>query len=418
MFDITAVGSTRDFGSDIRIGITRFVLVDTRLHYSRTMADLIVKMKKELKGILEDIKELTLNLESEDDETKKIEIQGKIDAAETSRTQLKTRLVEAIEIDCLSSKDEEGAPTVDSKSVALPSTSSDDVITFRERSHAACSNVNLRIKQPKEYKNGEDFSTFCYRFKIFVEANKTSKSDYSNVLLSCVDDITLQKLMPVIENLTDCERRDIRVLLDTCRETLYPKSEMRALRQQLTSAKIVQTGEEEVEEFAARIRSIVNRAGYTTEADKSEACLNAFLNGLNAELADKLYAAPDVENSFEIAVSTARKLEKMRKVRASPAITEPDILSSVFRVSESRGSRDQQQNRSHTERSQEQQDLLSQASNYGRQERSSAHQPRHTNSGQQGTSEKKVRPENRTCFRCGVKGHIARYCRAAEPLNS
>ena len=45
-----------------------------------------------------------------------------------------------------------------------------------------------------------------------------------------------------------------------------------------------------------------------TESDKSEACLNAFLNGLNADLADKLYAAPDVENSFEVAVS--RKDEK------------------------------------------------------------------------------------------------------------
>ena len=184
-----------------------------------------------------------------------------------------------------------------------------------------------------------------------------------------------------------------------------------------TSAKIVQTGEEEVEEFAARIRSIVNRAGYTTEADKSEACLNAFLNGLNAELADKLYAAPDVENSFEVAVSTARKLEKMRKVRASPATPEPDILSSVLRVSESRGSRDQQQNRSHTERSQEQQDLLSQASNYGRQGQRSGYQPRHNNSSQRGASERRVRPETRTCYRCGVKGHIARSCRASEPLN-
>ena len=380
--------------------------------------DSIASLKKELRGILEDIREHKVNLDqSENDENKKTEIQGKIDAAETAKTQLKTRLLEAIETDCLSSKDEEIAPTVDTKSDAAPSTSNGDIVTSRERSHAACFNTNLRIKQPKEYKNGEDFSTFCYRFKIFVEANKTSKSDYSNALLSCVDDITLQKLAPVIDNLTDGERRDIKILLDTCRETLYPKSEMRALRQQLTSAKIVQTGEEEVEEFAARIRSIVNRAGYTTEADKSEACLNAFLNGLNAELADKLYAAPDVENSFEVAVSTARKLEKMRKVRASPATPEPDILSSVFRVREPRGSRDQQQNRSHTERSQEQQDLLSQASNYGRQGQRSGYQSRHNNSSQRGAPERRVRPETRTCYRCGVKGHIARSCRATEPLN-
>ena len=49
---------------------------------------------------------------------------------------------------------------------------------------------------------------------------------------------------------------------------------MRALQQQLTSGKVVQTGEEEVEQIAAKIRSLVNTAGYATEADKSEACLN------------------------------------------------------------------------------------------------------------------------------------------------
>ena len=376
-------------------------------------------MKEELKGINEDINNLRLSLDSEDDTDKKTEIQERINEAETARSLLKTKLVDAIETDCLSNKDAGTTATepllLDSKSTALPSTFSGEIL--RDRSHTACSSSNLRIKQPKEYKNGEDFSTFCYRFKIFVEANKTSNSDYSNALLSCVDDITLQKLMPVVENLTDGERRNIKLLLDTCREALYPRSEMRALRQQLTSAKIVQSGEEEVEAFAARIRNIVNRAGYTTEAEKSEACLNAFLNGLNAELADKLYAAPDVENSFEVAVSTARKLEKMRKVRAPPATPETDILSSVFRVSQARGSRDQHLNQNHTDRSPEQRDLLSQVSNYGRQGRSSTHQPRPANSSQAGRSERRVRTETRTCYRCGVKGHIARFCRAAEPLN-
>ena len=203
----------------------------------------IARMKEELKGINEDINNLRLSLDSEDDTDKKTEIQERINEAETARSLLKTKLVDAIETDCLSNKDAGTTATepllLDSKSTALPSTFSGEIL--RDRSHTACSSSNLRIKQPKEYKNGEDFSTFCYRFKIFVEANKTSNSDYSNALLSCVDDITLQKLMPVVENLTDGERRNIKLLLDTCREALYPRSEMRALRQQLTSAKIVQS---------------------------------------------------------------------------------------------------------------------------------------------------------------------------------
>ena len=97
--------------------------------------------------------------------------------------------------------------------------------------------------------------------------------------MSCVDDITLQKLMPIIDNLTNSERLDLKTLLEKCKETLYPKSEVRALRQQLTSARIMQEDGRDVEQFAANIRGVVNRAGYTSEAEKSEACLNAFLNG-------------------------------------------------------------------------------------------------------------------------------------------
>ena len=388
----------------------------------------ITDMKDELRGILEQIENLTVSLQNEGEDEKKTEIQGLIDTAETARKQIGEELVKVFETDCLSKEEKAATSTskpedqdvVEIQSAAQPSSSTNsDAVTIVDRSHTACGS-NLRIKQPKEYKNGEDFSTYSYRFRIFVEANRTKKSDYSNALLSCVDDITLQKLMPVIENLTDRERQDIRTLLERCRETLYPKSEMRALRQQLTSAKIIQ-GEGEVEEFAARIRSIVNRAGYTTESDKSEACLNAFLNGLNDDLADKLYAAPDVENSFEVAVSTARKLEKMRKVRAAPATPEQETLSSVFRVaqhSDSRGSRDQHERQHRNiERSNEQQQVLSHVSNYDRQRNNSEPGSLPSNSNPQGRAGRRVRTETRSCYRCGVTGHIARFCRSTNPLN-
>ena len=102
-----------------------------------------------------------------------------------------------------------------------------------------------------------------------------------------------------------------------------------------------------MEAFAARIRSVVNKAGYNTEEEKSESYLNAFLNGLNSDLVDKLYAAPDVEDNFEVAVSTARKLEKMQSLRKATTSTEADNTAHVFRVSEPpRGSRVQSQGRS------------------------------------------------------------------------
>ena len=231
----------------------------------------------------------------------------------------------------------------------------------------------VRLKQPKEYKTREDFSTFCYRLRIFLECNKTNSKYYVNVLLSCVDDITLQKLMPIIDNLTNSERLDLKTPLDTCKETLYPKSEVRALRQQLTSARIMQEDGRDVEQFAANIRGVVNRAGYTSEAEKSEACLNAFLNGLNSDIADKLFAAPGVENSFEVAVSTARKLEKMTSIRFLPT-NDLDNLASVFKVSQSRGSRNSSPPppvRPPPPRSGEQQELLNNVLSYRQNHRSS-----------------------------------------------
>ena len=385
------------------------------------------QLRQELSAILVNLQDLNKNLEEEADDGQKTQIQERITAAETAKTTLKDKILRTIEADCLLKKDADSATSVEpgpsgSKSVAENSseTASSTAVTVGIRDAVSSSSLRIKLKQPKEYKNGEDFSTFGYRFKIFVESNRTDKTDYSNALLSCVDDITLQKLMPVVDALTDREKQDIRVLLDRCRETLYPKSEMRALRQQLTSAKIVQSSGEEVEEFAAKIRSLVNRAGYTTEAEKSEACLNAFLNGLNADLAEKLYAAPDVENRFEIAVSTARKLEKMRKVRNSSAPVTPELesLGGVFRVShQPRGSRAQE----HYQRSDEQQQVLSQLSNYNSQQRdnrgSGSRPPSETNHQSRSGRRGRGRSESRTCHRCGVSGHIARFCRAPAPLN-
>ena len=371
--------------------------------------------KNELRAINEDLAKLNVQLgEATEDEVKN-EVEGRINTTKTAQNELKEKLLEHI----LSESSPQIIPQTESQTNTKAETSSigpsTSTVDFVDRDSVNNSR-RIKLKQPKEYKKGEDFATFGHRFQIFVESNRTDPTDYVNALLSCVDDITLQKLMPVLQCLTDDEKKNLKTLLDRCRETLYPQSEIRALRQQLTSAKIAQSGDEDVEAFAARIRSVVNRAGYTTEAEKSETCLNAFLNGLNGDLADKLYAAPDVENSFEIAVSTARKLEKMKSLRTSTAVPEVDNLASVFRVTQpQRGSRMQSQ-----ERSSEQQQLLADISEYSRRDGVSNHSPRRGNFNQRGRAAprgRRERNEERTCYRCGVQGHIARFCRATAPLN-
>ena len=159
----------------------------------------------------------------------------------------------------------------------------------------------------------------------------------------------------------------------------------------------------------------MNKAGYNTEEEKSESCLNAFLNGLNSDLVDKLYAAPDAEDNFEVAVSTARKLEKMQSLRKTTTSSEVDNMAHVSEPP--RGSRAQSQGRSA-----EQHQLLSDVSEYRRSEGATPDSYRRGNMSQRGRPanrgrQGRERNENRTCHRCGIQGHIARFCRAPLPLN-
>ena len=128
---------------------------------------------------------------------------------------------------------------------------------------------------------------------------------------------------------------------------------------------------------------------------------------LNSDIADKLFAAPGVENSFEVAVSTARKLEKMTSIRFLPT-NDLDNLASVFKVSQSRGSRNSSPPppvRPPTPRSGEQQELLNNVSSCRQNHRSSDQnnfQRNRRNYRSQPNPDRRVRIEDRRCYQLQV----------------
>lgn len=281
----------------------------------------------------------------------------------------------------------------------------------------------MRIQQPKEYKKGEDFSTFSYRYKIFVASAGVPKHMQANMLLNNVDDETLQKLAPLIENLTVSEKGDLNILLAKCHEELFPLSEVRALRQQLTAGCTKQKDDEDVDSFACRLRSIANRAAYNSVSERSEVCLNAFLHGVNDELYDKILATPGAENDFEIAVSAGRKFEKMKRTRDSTSPLESQ-LTQVLRINDNTH-RESGENRYRQHSSRGSRDT-------NRRSYQTDSRPRHNYSADSGAdssnhrtdrpatrgNSRRGRTENRTCFRCRQVGHIARNCTAnLEHLN-
>ena len=389
-------------------------------------------LKMELRDIMEAIDSLSSQISTETDEKTKADLQTDLRTTVASKTQLKDKIFDIMLMECQvpADEDEKEEDRTDNHSnpadkrllTDTPFTSQDPA--YLQPPPLRSSNI-LKVKQPKEYKSGDDFSTFSYRLRIFIEGNKTSRNDYINVLLSCVDDITLQKLMPIIASLSYSEKLNLNFLLDKSKETLYPQSEVRVMRQQLTSARVVQEEGENVETFAARIRSLVNRAGYSTEDDKAEASLNAFLNGVKGDIADKLFAAPEVESSFDVAVSTAKKLENMRNAR-SPAVNPEVELGHVLRLSRDNPQQTEQAESQpvRTQRSGEQEQVLNQASNYGQAQRNDnrySQSQRGRGSGrpyQRSSGDNRTpRTETRRCYRCNIQGHLARNCTALPPLN-
>ena len=285
----------------------------------------------------------------------------------------------------------------------------------REPANSQSSHFTTRIPPPKQYQNGENFTTWCSRFKRYLSMGKVANSLAHEMLLNSVDDRTLEKLEPVAEKLTRAEKRDPEKFIQIFEQAMNPKSEIRALRQEL-SGRITQGEDEDTEAFAARIRSLANKA-YSEPAERQEPCLNAFLNGLKDDtLYDKVVAVPGAEDNFELAVQSASKFEKMRRSRnvnstVNVADNSSDLLQGVFQVDRLENTQtaprneieySQQQNRSGDRRQIERQPIRNQI-------------VRQPNSRPETNPRSRV--EMRTCYRCDVQGHIARFC-PNNPLNT
>ncbi len=67
----------------------------------------LTKLRHELKGILEGIQKLKIDLEKTDNQPRKTEIEQQITQAETSKTELKEKIMDTIEADCLLDQDKD-----------------------------------------------------------------------------------------------------------------------------------------------------------------------------------------------------------------------------------------------------------------------------------------------------------------------
>ena len=364
------------------------------------------------------IKTEIANKEGEGADTQEIaNLKDTLTAAQTEEDSTKTNL-----FDELSKRS--GDVTQNQTTVVSPSTrqeSARDRETVSSRgSGREETRISARMTAPKEYKHGEDFTTWCSRFRRYLRTSRIQRDDAFDLLLNNIDDRTLDKLEPVAERLSTDERRDPDLFIPIFEQTIYPKSDIRALRQKLTSGNTVQEDEEDVDTFAARIRSLAKRA-YSDPTDRHEPCLNVFLNGLKDEmLFDKVVSVPGAEDDFDLAVESAIKFEKLRRTTRKRT-SELDVLrisnSSTDQTAGGDLREDRNANRSDDRtpdrREQVQRDDFRR---YNFRQNNSRFQNTNRGRGAHGGSRSGQRGGSRQCFLCHERGHIVNDC-PINPLN-
>ena len=182
-------------------------------------------------------------------------------------------------------------PPVTQHTLTLPTTT---------RAHS-----RIKVVPPERYRHGENFTTWCERFQRYVQQGQLEDADLFGYLLNHVDDRTNQKLRSAVSRLTVEEKRDSTLFIPIFEEAIYPVSECRTLRIEMTQLR--QEGNEDVDSFAARVSSTADRA-YGNRPGKDETCFTTFVHGIKDITLRTDIRKSDVKD-FEEAVQLARKYE-------------------------------------------------------------------------------------------------------------
>lgn len=165
----------------------------------------------------------------------------------------------------------------------------------------------------KDFRHGENFTTWCARFKRDVTLGSIRHPKLHMLLMNKVDDKTLAYLEPVSLTLTKEEQADPELFIPRFEQAVYPASEAQALRLELSC--LTQDLDEPVEDFGTRLLQIASRAyrGPENSVGMDQACLNTFLNGVRGRQLRMDLMKSEV-GTFQQALRYAIKLERISLV--------------------------------------------------------------------------------------------------------
>ena len=245
------------------------------------------------------------------------------------------------------------------------------------------------------YKNGENFSRFCERFKESFKMANITNSCVKTRILQHVDDTTYETLKAiVIPEYMKYNLDDVCEIFETA--MCNPVSSIPLTKSMLYDTK--QTPGETVLEFISRIREMVSIAGIP-ESDQDEVKNTMLVKGIS-NLRVKKKVAMNMEKSFEEVVLLVKEIMAVDNI----IFGEENAASSsvpVMRVEVGDQSRVRHERDYSRDRSRDYRDRGRESHSYNKFERRNRHS---------GNSSGRSQSQERRCYICDEKGHFCRNC--------
>ena len=204
----------------------------------------------------------------------------------------------------------------------------------------------IRLPKPPHFEKGDNFIRWTKRFKEYVSlSNHPHGTDLSTFMLSHIRcESTWDRLQRL--NVNPLERCNIDLLVKRFTEEMFPPTQSWTIRTQLMAQK--QSSTETVQEFCSRIEELASKAGYATELEKDQCCLQVLVIGArDTAVKTKLYESQ--LTSYNEAVKLAVNTERIAQVAGTNSETFMFAPShdQVFSVNQDRNLRGHQNNQFH-----------------------------------------------------------------------
>ena len=188
--------------------------------------------------------------------------------------------------------------------VTLESSSSDN------NSSTVHINRMAKLPKPPHFKRGDNFIRWTKRFKEHISlSGQLQGTDISTYMLSHVNcESTWDRLHRLV--LSTQEKCNVDLLIKRYTEEMFPPTQSWTIRTELMAQK--QSSTETVQEFCSRIEELASKAGYVSEIEKEQSCLQVLIIGArDTSVKTKLYESQltSYGEAVKLAVNTERIAE-------------------------------------------------------------------------------------------------------------